>query len=53
MGCGLCTVACDQAAIQMQANPAFRQRPETIASTLLQIGRNYVRNAWSVWREGR
>ena len=52
-GCGLCTMACDQQAIQMEANPAFRRRPETIASTLPQSGLNYLRNVRSVWRKGR
>ena len=54
IGCGLCAVACDkQHAIQMEPTPRYRQPPKSLLSTLLQIGPNYLRNAWSVWRKYR
>ena len=51
IGCGLCAVACDgQHAIQMEPVPKYRQPPQSLLSTLWQIGPNHLRNAWSVWR---
>ena len=54
IGCGLCVVACDrQGAIRMEPLPDYRRPPRNILATLLQVGPNYLRNAWSARRQYR
>jgi electron transport complex protein RnfB len=54
IGCGLCAVNCDQQqAIRMEPVPGYRQPPQSLLSTLLRLGPNYLRNAWSVWHKYR
>jgi ferredoxin len=54
IGCGLCSVACDrQKAIQMEPVADYREPPRQVPSILRQMGPNYLRNAWSVWRSRR
>jgi electron transport complex protein RnfB len=54
IGCGLCAVACDkQHAIYMAPSPGYREPPTRLIPMLLQMGPNYLRNAWSAWRKHR
>ena len=51
IGCGLCAVACQmQHAIRMDPVDKYRDPPEGLIAGLLQLAPNYLRNAWSVWR---
>ena len=54
IGCGLCAAACDrQQAIRMEPVADYREPPRRVRSILRQMGPNYLRNAWSVWRRRR
>jgi len=54
IGCSLCAVACDkQHAIHMAPSPGYREPSTRLIPMLLQMGPNYLRNAWSAWRKHR
>jgi electron transport complex protein RnfB len=54
IGCGLCAVNCgQQGAIRMEPVPGYRQPPQSLLSSLVRLGPNYLRNAWSVWHKYR
>jgi Pyruvate/2-oxoacid:ferredoxin oxidoreductase delta subunit len=54
IGCGLCAAACDrQQALRMESVAGYREPPRRLSSILRQMGPNYLRNAWSVWRSRR
>ncbi len=54
IGCGLCAAACDrQQALRMEPVAGYREPPRRLRSILRQMGPNYLRNAWSVWRRRR
>ncbi len=54
IGCGLCAAACDrQKAIRMEPVADYREPPRRLRSILRQLGPNYLRTAWSVWRRRR
>ena len=46
--------ACDrQQALRMEPVADYREPPRRLPSILRQMGPNYLRNAWSVWRSRR